>query len=118
MAPLMAIVATICAVMVAWVFVLAWHDRYVPLTVLLGVVLFSLLVLAMLAVRVSLRSASAGPDTVEEASCLQLCRIQEYRWDNEGPLENKHERRPISSPSAAWTLQPQDVTLSEFHRLF
>jgi hypothetical protein len=101
---LMAIVATICAVMVAWVFVLAWRDGDVRLTVLLGVVLFSLLVLAMLAVRVSLRSASANPPAVEEASCLQLCRIQEYRWDNEGPLENERER-PHSSSSAAWTLQ-------------
>ncbi len=51
---LMAIVATICAVMVAAVFVLAWRDKDVPLTVLLGVVLFSLLVVAMLAVRMSL----------------------------------------------------------------
>ena len=50
----MAIAATICAVMFAVVFVLAWRDKDVPLTVLLGVVLFSLLVLAMLAVRVSL----------------------------------------------------------------
>ncbi len=105
MALLMAIVATICAVMVAAVFVLAWRDRDVRLTVLLGVVLFSLLVLAMLAVRVSLRSASAGPHAVEEASCLQLRRIQEYRWDNEGPLENERERRLLSSSSAAWTPQ-------------
>ena len=51
---LMAILATICAAMVAWVFVLAWRDEDVPLTVLLGVVLFSLLVVAMLAVRMSL----------------------------------------------------------------
>jgi hypothetical protein len=51
---LMAIVATICAVMVAAVFVLAWRDKDVLLIVVLGVVLFSLLVLAMLAVRVSL----------------------------------------------------------------
>ncbi len=54
MALLMAIVATVCSVMVAAVFILAWRDRDVPLTVLLGVVLFSLLVLAMLAVRMSL----------------------------------------------------------------
>jgi hypothetical protein len=50
----MAIAATICAVMVAAVFVLTWRDKDVLLTVLLGAVLFSLLVLAMLAVRVSL----------------------------------------------------------------
>ena len=54
MALLMAIVATICAVMVAAVFVLAWRDKDVLLIVVLGVVLFSLLVLAMLAIRVSL----------------------------------------------------------------
>ena len=66
MALLMAIVATICAVMVAMVFVLAWHDKDIPLTVLLGVVLFSLLVLAMLALRVSLWSASSGPRALEE----------------------------------------------------
>ena len=51
---LMGIVAGACAVMITAVFVLAWRDNDVPLTVLLGVVLFSLLVLAMLAVRVSL----------------------------------------------------------------
>ena len=54
MALLMAIAATICAVMVAAVFVLAWRDEDVILTALYGVVLFSLLVLAMLAVRASL----------------------------------------------------------------
>ncbi len=104
MALLMGIVAGACAVMITAVFVLAWRDEDVPLTVLLGVVLFSLLVLAMLAVRVSLRSASANPPAVEEASCLQLCRTQEYRWDTEGLLENERER-PLSSSSAAWTLQ-------------
>jgi hypothetical protein len=51
---LMAIIATICSVMVAVVFVLAWRDKDVLLTVLLGVVLFSLLVLLMLALRLSL----------------------------------------------------------------
>src|ERR671917_646737 len=51
---LMALVATICAVMVGAVFVLAWRDEDVLLTALLGIVLFSLLVLAMLAVGASL----------------------------------------------------------------
>ena len=54
MALLMAIVAGACAVMITAVFVLAWRDNDVPLTVLLGVVLFSLLVLLMLALRLSL----------------------------------------------------------------
>ena len=54
MALLMGIVAGACAVMITAFFELAWRDNAVPLTVLLGVVLFSLLVLLMLAVRLSL----------------------------------------------------------------
>jgi hypothetical protein len=51
---LLSLVAVTCAVMVAWVFVLAWRDEDVLLTVVLGAVFLSLLIVAILAVRVSL----------------------------------------------------------------
>ena len=44
--------AALAALIVGVLFVTAWRDKDVLLTVTLGVVLFSLLVLAMLAVRV------------------------------------------------------------------
>jgi len=50
---LMGLVAATCAVLVAVVFIIAWRDEDVPLTVLSGVVLLSLLLVAIVALRVS-----------------------------------------------------------------
>jgi hypothetical protein len=43
----LSLVAVTCAVMVAWVFVLAWRDEDVLLTVVLGVVFLALAVAAI-----------------------------------------------------------------------
>jgi hypothetical protein len=48
------VLAAICAGVVAWVFVLSWRERDTPLASLLGVVFFSVLVVAMVALRVAL----------------------------------------------------------------
>jgi hypothetical protein len=54
MSLVLSLVAAACAAMVAWVFVRAWRDQDVVLAVVLGVALLSLLIVAILAVRVSL----------------------------------------------------------------
>ncbi|MCA1719274.1 MAG: hypothetical protein LC781_21440 [Actinobacteria bacterium] len=51
---LLSLVAAICAVLVAVVFVMAWRDKDVVLAVVSGVVLLSLLLVAIVALRVSL----------------------------------------------------------------
>jgi hypothetical protein len=51
---LLSLVSATCAVLVAVVFALAWRDEDVLLTVISGVVLFSLLIVATVALRVSL----------------------------------------------------------------
>lgn len=51
---LMGLVAATCAVIVGVVFVMAWRDEDVVLTAVSGVVLFSLLIVAIVALRVSL----------------------------------------------------------------
>jgi hypothetical protein len=51
---LLSLVAATCAVMVAVVFVMAWRDEDVPLTLISGVVLLSLLIVAIVGLRVSL----------------------------------------------------------------
>jgi hypothetical protein len=49
-----ALLAAICAGSIAWVFVLSWRDRNAPLAALLGVALFSVLVVALAALQVAL----------------------------------------------------------------
>jgi hypothetical protein len=49
-----ALLATLCAGTIAWVFVLSWRDRNAPLAALLGVALFSVLVAALVALQVAL----------------------------------------------------------------
>jgi hypothetical protein len=49
-----ALLAAICAGTAAWVFVLSWRDRDVPLAALLGVAIFALLVVAIVALRAAL----------------------------------------------------------------
>jgi hypothetical protein len=49
-----ALLASICAGTVAWVFVLSRRDRDAPLAALLGVAFFCLLVVAMVALQVAL----------------------------------------------------------------
>jgi hypothetical protein len=51
---LLSLVAATCAVLVAVVFALAWRDEDVVLTVISGVVLLSLLIVAIVALRMSL----------------------------------------------------------------
>lgn len=51
---LLSLVAATCAVVVAVVFVMAWRDEDVLVTVMLGVVLLSLLLVAMVALRESI----------------------------------------------------------------
>jgi cytochrome c oxidase subunit IV len=51
---LLSLVAATCAVIVAVVFVMAWRDEDVLVTVMLGVVLLSLLLVAMVALRESI----------------------------------------------------------------
>jgi hypothetical protein len=51
---LLSLVAATCAVLVAVVFVMAWRGEDVLLTVVTGVVLLSLLLVAMVGLRVSL----------------------------------------------------------------
>jgi hypothetical protein len=49
-----ALLATLCAGTIAWVFVLSWRDRNAPLAALLGVALFTVLVVALVALQVAL----------------------------------------------------------------
>lgn len=51
---LLALVAATCAVIVAVVFLMAWRDEDVLVAAVLGVVLLTLLIVAMVALRVSL----------------------------------------------------------------
>jgi hypothetical protein len=51
---LMGLVTVTCAVIVGVVFVIAWRDEDVVLTVVSGVVLLSLLIVAIVALRLSL----------------------------------------------------------------
>jgi hypothetical protein len=51
---LLSLVAANCAVIVAVVFVMAWRDEDVLVTAMLGVVLLSLLLVAMVALRESI----------------------------------------------------------------
>ena len=48
------LLAAICAGVAAWVFVLSWRDRDAPFVALLGAAFFSLLVVALVALRVAL----------------------------------------------------------------
>lgn len=48
------LLAAICAGTVAWMFVLSWCDRNVPLAMLMGVACFSLLLVALVPQRVAL----------------------------------------------------------------
>ena len=48
------LLAVICAGLAAWVFVLSWHNRDVPFVALLGAAFFSLVVAAMVALRIAL----------------------------------------------------------------
>jgi hypothetical protein len=48
------LLAVICAGVAAWVFMLSWRDRDVPFVALLGAAFFSLLVVAMVALRIAL----------------------------------------------------------------
>ena len=47
MALLLSLVAATCAVMVAWVFVMAWRDEDVVTTVVLGIVFVALAIMAI-----------------------------------------------------------------------
>ena len=49
-----ALVAVLCAALVAWVFILAWLDQDVVAAAVLGIALFSLAVVAIVALRVAL----------------------------------------------------------------
>lgn len=51
---LFALVAVLCAALVAWVFILAWLDRDVVAAAVLGVAFFSLAVVAIVALKVAL----------------------------------------------------------------
>ncbi len=48
------LLAVICAGVAAWVFMLSWRDRDAPFVALLGAAFFSLLVVAMVALRIAL----------------------------------------------------------------
>jgi hypothetical protein len=48
------LLGVICAGLAAWVFVLSWRDGDVPFVTLLGAAFFSLLVVAMVALRIAL----------------------------------------------------------------
>ena len=51
-----ALATTLCAVAAAGLFVISWRDGDVLVTAVLGVVLFAVLVVAIAALRVALRS--------------------------------------------------------------
>ena len=51
---LLALVAATCAVMVAWVFVMAWRDEDVLVTIVLGVAFLALAIVAIAFLRASL----------------------------------------------------------------
>ncbi len=48
------LLAVMCAGVAAWVFMLSWRDRDAPFVALLGAAFFSLLVVAMVALRIAL----------------------------------------------------------------
>lgn len=51
---LLALVAATCAVMVAWVFVMAWRDEDVLVTIVLGVAFLALAIVAIAFLRAAL----------------------------------------------------------------